>query len=242
MIPKGANSCNFSFKRRPRASSNAPSSWATSLACSGLPMPRVQFPRRSCSWGIRAVCAGRRRAWLPTRPHLVTAYGLHAAAIDSPGHGDRERSPEDAVGVDQLLRAREAGEPLGPIVSAFNASIAERAVPEWQATLDALQALPEIDDTNRSGTAEGRSRRRSVLRLAVAEPRVGVLGLGAAFASTDLLVVARGVSVPVLYLLPFGRPRDRPGVRHRALGLDRVGDEVVARVPRSAPARAIVRG
>lgn len=205
-------------------------------------MPRVQVPRRSCSWGIRAVCAGRRRAWLPTRPHLVTAYGLHAAAIDSPGHGDRERSPEDAVWVDQLLRAREAGEPLGPIVSAFNASIAERAVPEWQATLDALQALPEIDDDRQVGYS-GRTLATEIgftARGGGAASRGA--GTGAAFASTDLLVVARGVSVPVLYLLPFGRPRDRPGVRHRALGLDRVGDEVVARVPRSAPARAIVRG
>ncbi|MFD9563843.1 hypothetical protein [Streptomyces sp. NPDC059994] len=41
-------------------------------------------------------------------------------------------------------RARAAGEPIGPIVVDYNSSLAERAVPEWQATLDALQALPEI--------------------------------------------------------------------------------------------------
>lgn len=39
---------------------------------------------------------------------------------------------------------RTAREPVGLIVVRYNADIAERAVPEWQATLDALQELPEI--------------------------------------------------------------------------------------------------
>ena len=43
-----------------------------------------------------------------------------------------------------MQQARAAGEPVGPIVVRYNAHLAERAVPEWQATLDALQELPEI--------------------------------------------------------------------------------------------------
>ena len=37
-----------------------------------------------------------------------------------------------------------AGEPEGPIVVRYNAYLAELAMPEWRATLDALQELPEI--------------------------------------------------------------------------------------------------
>jgi pimeloyl-ACP methyl ester carboxylesterase len=69
---------------------------------------------------------------------LVGARGFHVAAIDAPGHGDRPRSEEDAAWVARMMTAREAGEPLGPIVSAFNGSLAERAVPEWREIIDAL--------------------------------------------------------------------------------------------------------
>ncbi|GGJ70233.1 hypothetical protein GCM10010121_096100 [Streptomyces brasiliensis] len=43
-----------------------------------------------------------------------------------------------------MQRAMAAGEPVGSIVVRYNAHLAERAVPEWQATLDALQELPKI--------------------------------------------------------------------------------------------------
>jgi hypothetical protein len=74
----------------------------------------------------------------------VTTYGFTVAAIDAPGHDDRPRSAQDGRWTKQLHRARVAGEPLGPILTAYTTSLAERAVPEWRATIDALQALPEI--------------------------------------------------------------------------------------------------
>jgi hypothetical protein len=43
-----------------------------------------------------------------------------------------------------LRRALEAGEPVGEIIDAFIVPLAERAVPEWRTTLDALLSLPEI--------------------------------------------------------------------------------------------------
>jgi hypothetical protein len=76
--------------------------------------------------------------------HYVTSYGFTVAAIDAPGHGDRPRNAEDEKWVAALLQARAACEPIGPIIVDYNSSLAERAVPEWQATLDALQALSEI--------------------------------------------------------------------------------------------------
>jgi hypothetical protein len=138
--------------------------------------------------------------------YLVTTFGFNAASIDSPGHGDRKRSAADAAWVDDMQRARRAGEPLGPIVSEFNASIAERAVPEWRATLDALQALPQIDSDRPVGYSGMTLATEIGFRLAAVEPRVGAAGLGAAFASEALLGVARSVSVPVQFLLPWDDP------------------------------------
>ncbi|MFG1811337.1 alpha/beta hydrolase [Streptomyces sp. NPDC049040] len=76
--------------------------------------------------------------------HLVTGCGFHVAVIDAPGHGDRPRTAHDEQEIAELYRARAAGEPEGPVVVRYNAHLAEIAVPEWTATLDALQGLPEI--------------------------------------------------------------------------------------------------
>lgn len=82
-------------------------------------------------------CAERAR-------RLVLACGFHVAAIDAPGHGDRLRTEHDEREIDAMLAARDAGEPEGPIIVRYNAYLAEQAVPEWRATLDALQELREI--------------------------------------------------------------------------------------------------
>jgi hypothetical protein len=135
--------------------------------------------------------------------HLVTVYGFHAVAIDAPGHGDRARSAADAAWVDEMQRARKAGEPLGAIVAEFNASIAERAVPEWQTTLDALQTLPDIDTDRLVGYSGMTLATEIGFRLMLADPRIGAAGLGAAFASEGLMEVARDVTAPVQFLLPW---------------------------------------
>ena len=75
---------------------------------------------------------------------LVTSCGFHVAVIDAPGHGDRPRTVHDEAEIAELFRARAAGEPEGPIVVRYNAHLAELAVPEYQASLDALQELPEV--------------------------------------------------------------------------------------------------
>ena len=90
--------------------------------------------------------------------HCVTAYGYTVAAIDAPGHGDRPRTTEDEqarAGLQQALAAGET-ERFKSISVRYGISLAERAVPEWQATLDALQALPEIGVEAPIGYAGGR--------------------------------------------------------------------------------------
>jgi pimeloyl-ACP methyl ester carboxylesterase len=82
---------------------------------------------------------------------LVTGCGFHVAVIDAPGHGDRSRTPHDEEEIAEMFRARAVGEPEGPIVIRYNAYLAELAVPEWQATLDALQELPKIGTNGQVG-------------------------------------------------------------------------------------------
>jgi pimeloyl-ACP methyl ester carboxylesterase len=87
----------------------------------------------------------KRAPAMTKRAHrLVSGHGFHVAVIDAPGHGERPRTPHDEREIDAMQRAMAAGEPVGPIVVRYNAHLAERALPEWRATLDALQELPEI--------------------------------------------------------------------------------------------------
>ena len=75
--------------------------------------------------------------------HFVTTCGFAVAAIDAPGHGDRPRTVQDEEHVAALRQAQEAGDLVGAIAR-YNTYLSDRAVPEWQATLDALRTLPDI--------------------------------------------------------------------------------------------------
>lgn len=131
---------------------------------------------------------------------LVTAHGFHVAAIDAPGHGDRPRSASDAAWVERMQAARAAGEPLGAIVSEFNGSIAERAVPEWRTVLDEL--LTELGDVPIG--YRGMTLATEIgARLIAADDRIRVAVLGSAFASAALMQVMARITVPVTYLLPW---------------------------------------
>jgi dienelactone hydrolase len=74
----------------------------------------------------------------------VAECGFAAASIDAPSHGDRAQS-EEHQRFSALIRERiAAGEPVGPLIPGYNATIAAQAVPEWRETLDALQQLDQI--------------------------------------------------------------------------------------------------
>ncbi|MFD0468138.1 hypothetical protein ACFQ0B_07335 [Nonomuraea thailandensis] len=79
------------------------------------------------------------------RARHATAAGFAAATIELPGSGDRPRwAGAEQAGAD-LRRAIEAGEPVGDeIIDALILPLVDKAVPEWQAALDALLSLPEI--------------------------------------------------------------------------------------------------
>jgi hypothetical protein len=121
----------------------------------------------------------KRAAGMVGRAHrLVNGGGFAVATVDAPGHGGRPRTAIDEQEISALQQAMAAGEPVGPIVERYNADIARRAVPEWQATLDALQELPEIGREGpigyyglNMGTAIG-------VPLAAAEPRIAAAVFG----------------------------------------------------------------
>jgi dienelactone hydrolase len=135
--------------------------------------------------------------------HYVTGCGFTVAAIDAPGHGDRPRTAQDDRARDAFMRAREVGEPIGPIVVEYNAALAERALPEWQATLDALQELPEIGTEAPIGYSGITLGTAIGLQLLAIEPRITAATFGGVFVYEDLTEAARQVTIPILFLLPW---------------------------------------
>src|SRR4051812_15055063 len=135
-------------------------------------------------------------------------YGYAVASIDAAGCGDRPRSAADEQVRADLRRAMQAGEPVDEIFESLVGPLVQNAAPEWQTTLDALLALPEIGGpVGYSGwTALG-------IRLAVIEPRIAAARLFAGgFVPRAQREEARQVTIPLLLLLQWddeGNPRQR---------------------------------
>jgi len=81
---------------------------------------------------------------LAARARHAAEYGFAAATIELPGSGDRPRSADAEQARADLHRALAGGEPVDEIVDRLILPLVEKAVPEWQTTLDALLSLPEI--------------------------------------------------------------------------------------------------
>jgi alpha-beta hydrolase superfamily lysophospholipase len=135
--------------------------------------------------------------------HYVTTRGFSVAAIDAPGHGDRPRNAKDQQWVAALRAARAAGEPIDTIVIDYNSSLAERAVPEWQATLDALQALPEIGAEAPVGYGGMTLATQIGVPLTAIEPRITAAVFGGVFLNAALTEAARRITIPIQILLPW---------------------------------------
>ncbi len=137
------------------------------------------------------------------RAHLlVTGCGFHVAAIDAPGHDGRPRTVYDEQEIAAMRQAMATGEPVGPIVVRYNAHLAERAVPEWRATLDALQELPEIGTEGpvgyyglNMGTAIG-------VPLTAVEPRITAAAFGLHWPDA-LAETAKQITIPIEFTLQW---------------------------------------
>ncbi|MFB7633438.1 alpha/beta hydrolase [Streptomyces sp. NPDC056149] len=147
--------------------------------------------------------AHKRHPSMPGRAQrLVTGCGFHVAVIDAPGHGDRPRTAHDEQEIAELRAAQAAGEPTGPIVVRYNARLAELAVPEYQATLNALQGLPEIGIDGPVGYVGIGLGTGIGVPLVAVEPRI----TAAVFLSTypDVLVdSAKRITIPIEFHLQW---------------------------------------
>jgi hypothetical protein len=132
--------------------------------------------------------------------HYAADYGFAVATIELPGSGDRPRLPALEQARADLRRAIEAGEPVEAIVDALILPLVETAVPEWQATLDALLSLPEID-----GPVGYEGGVISIgIRLSVVERRISAALLFAgSFVPHTLFEEARQVTIPLQVLLQW---------------------------------------
>ena len=151
---------------------------------------------------------------LVARARHSAAAGFAAATIELPGSGDRPRFAAAEEARADLRRALEAGEPVSSdIVDRLILPLMEIAVPEWQATLDALLLLPEI--CGPVGFAGGLISIGT--RLAVVEPRISAAVLFAgSFVPRTVLEEARQVTIPLLVLLQWD---DEGNDRQMALDL-----------------------
>lgn len=137
----------------------------------------------------------------------VTTWGFTVVAIDAPGHGDRPRTAEDERVRAEFGQAQAAGdtERFESVSVRYAISLTERAVPEWQATLDALQELPEIGTDAPIGYGGGISLGTAIgVPLTAVEPRItaAIFG-GGFFVYESLIEAARRITVPIQFLLPW---------------------------------------
>lgn len=151
---------------------------------------------------------------LAARARSAAEQGFAAAAIELPGAGGRPVSPSAETARADLRRALIAGErPSDDVIDRLILPLVDQAVPEWQATLDALQSLAEI------GGPVGFSGGVVAIgvRLAVVEPRIVAAGLFAgSFVPRSTMEEARGVTIPLHVLLQWD---DEGNDRQMALDL-----------------------
>ncbi len=143
---------------------------------------------------------------LVARARGFVAGGFAVAAIDAPGHGDR---PMSAAGARLLAGLRErvaAGERIGPLMAQLNEIQAVQGVPEWRATLDALQELGFDGPVGFSGLSMGSG---IGIPFVAAEPRIQAAIFG--LAGQGLEEAAARITIPVQFLLQWDDeliPRD----------------------------------
>lgn len=152
-----------------------------------------------------AVLAGARR---------YARTGFAVAAIDAPNHGDRPKA-EGFVSLATEMRSRmAAGEDPAALVAAMHELLAEQAVADWQAVLDALEQVDHVGagPVGYWGMSMGCGLG---VPLVAAEPRIGAAVIGL-LGVTGLAETAAKITVPVRFLLQWDDTRVR---RDQALAL-----------------------
>jgi hypothetical protein len=182
--------------------------WTPPSASSSAPVPLILMGQPG-GFGMR-----RMRPRLAARARSSAAHGFAALAIELPGAGDRPPLPGAEQARADLSRAISAGEqPREEVIDRLIVPLVEKAVPEWQSTLDEVLALPEIGD--RVGISGGVIAIGT--RLAAIEPRIAAAGLFAgSYVPRTTMEEARRVTIPLHVLLQWD---DEGNDRQMALDL-----------------------
>ncbi|SHM24316.1 alpha/beta hydrolase [Actinacidiphila paucisporea] len=181
--------------------------WTPEAASLSAPVPLILLGHPPL--GLRKMYAR-----LAARARQSAAEGFAAATIELPGSGDRPGWPALDQARADLRRTMQAGEPVSDgIVDALVLPLVDKAVPEWQAALDAFLSLPEIGGpVGYSGGVISLG-----IRLAVVEPRIVAAGLFAgSLVPRVMFEEARQVTIPLHVLLQWD---DEGNDRQAALDL-----------------------
>jgi dienelactone hydrolase len=136
----------------------------------------------------------------------VEAFGFAVVAIDAPGHGERPPSEQAMQFVAELKKKMAEGQPVEEIVTNENARLAMQVVPEWRATLDAVQSIDDIGREGAIGYLGFAMGGALGISLIAAEPRISaaVLGLiGLPPNHSALANAAAQITIPVEFVLQW---------------------------------------
>ncbi|WP_331728819.1 alpha/beta hydrolase (plasmid) [Streptomyces sp. NBC_00028] len=181
--------------------------WTPASASASAPVPLILL-------GHPTLGLTRMYPRLAARARHSAAQGFATATIELPGCGDRPRWPAMEQTRAELRRTLQAGEPVGDeLIDALVLPLVDKAVPEWQATLDTLLARPEIGGpVGYSGGVISIG-----VRLASVDPRIKAAGLFAgSYVPRAIFEEARQITIPLHVLLQWD---DEGNDRQAALDL-----------------------
>ena len=133
---------------------------------------------------------------------MVRNHGWAVAAIDAPQHGDRVTKEEAERARARMIEAARNRKGLDDDQRRAMAKAARAVVGEWKATLDGLQALPEIGQGPVAYWGVSMGTRYGVPLIA-SEPRIrcAVLGLfGIGPDPDEFSEAASRIEIPLLFL------------------------------------------
>jgi dienelactone hydrolase len=183
--------------------------WTPSSASPLEPVPLILAGQPGGPAGM-----DRTHSRMLARAQRAAEFGFATATIELPGGGARPQAP----GVDEarleLREAVEAGRPVSDdIIDRVVLPLVSAAVPEWQATLDALLELPEL----RGPVGFSGGVISIGVQLAAVDPRISAAVLFAgSFVPRSIIEVARQITIPLYVLLQWD---DEGNDRQMALDL-----------------------
>lgn len=136
-------------------------------------------------------------------------FGYACAAIDAPGHGDRISREEAAEMAREVGRRVVEGGKMDPERMKIMAARMEQAVPEWQAALDAVQALDFVGTQGPVGYWGVSMGTMIGVPFVASEPRItaAVFGLmGLRDGATAMEEAANAIEIPVEFVFQWSDP------------------------------------